>query len=80
MRRCQLLGTLVMSLWLKRFVECLTDVTSLRLSKSLCSRSVLVKHTNYFRSVFPSHLGRRIYETKFPTHVRIYFFIFLFVI
>jgi len=38
-------------------------------------RSVLFKRNNYFSSVFTNRLDRRMYETKFPTHVS---FIYLF--
>jgi hypothetical protein len=48
-------------LWLKRLTQRLIDVTSVRLSKSLNSRSILFRHTNNFGSVFPHRLNRGIY-------------------
>jgi hypothetical protein len=64
------------TLLLKPLKQRLIDVISFRLSKSLCSRSVLFKSTNNFGSVFTHLLNRRIYETKFPTHTSAFFFPF----
>jgi hypothetical protein len=63
----------VTSLLLKPLKQRLTETTSYRLSQSLYSRSVLLKITNNFGSVFTNSLDRRIYETKFPTKVSFIF-------
>jgi hypothetical protein len=61
------------SVLLKSLKQRLIDITSFEISKSLYSRSVLNKRTNNFRSVFANRLDRRIYKTKFPTHVSFFF-------
>ena len=61
------------ALVLKPLKQRLIDVTSFRLSKSLYSRSVLFKSINNFGFVFTNLLNRRIYETKFPTHISFLF-------
>jgi len=66
----------VMSLQLKPIKQCLIDITSFRLSKSLYSHSILFKRTDNF----PNCLDHRIYETKFLTHVKFLFVDSLFVI
>ena len=63
------------SVLLKSLKQRLIDITSFEISKSLYSRSVLNKRTNNFRSVFANRLDRRIYKTKFPTHVSFFFLI-----
>jgi len=52
----------VTSLFLKPLKQRLIDVTSFRLSKSLYSRSVLIKRTNHFGSAFTRRLDCRIYK------------------
>jgi hypothetical protein len=64
----------VTSLLLKPRKQCLTDVTSFRLSKSLYSRSILFKHSNNFGPVSADCLYHGIYETN--TH-QLSFFNFL---
>jgi hypothetical protein len=51
----------------------LIDVTSFRLSKSFYWPSAPFKHTNNFGSGLLNLLGRRMYETQFPTHVSFIF-------
>ena len=68
MRRGPLTGTWSLLL-LKPFKQRLTDVNSFRLSKPLCSRSVLFKRAVNFGSVFPNRLFRGDYDTKFPTTI-----------
>jgi hypothetical protein len=71
---------IVTSLVLKLLKQSLIDVTSFRRSKSLYSRSALFKLTYNCGSVFTNLLDRRIYETKFQTHVSYIFSLFLFTI
>jgi len=63
----------VTSVLLKPLKQRLIDSTSCRHSKSLYSRSVVIKRANNFGSVFTNHLKRRIYETKFLTRFRCLF-------
>jgi hypothetical protein len=60
----------VASLSLKYIKQCLTEVTSFRLSNSLYSRSVLFKYTNHFGSVVPNCLDR---QDQISSHVRCLF-------
>ena len=61
---------IVTSLLLKYLKQCLTEVTSFRLSKLLYSRSILVKYTNRCGSVVPNRLDRR---DQIPSHFRCIF-------
>jgi hypothetical protein len=56
---------IVTSVFLQPLKQRLIDVTLLRLSKSLYSRSVLIKRTNHFGSAFTRRLDRRIYDKTF---------------
>jgi len=60
---------IVTSVLLISLLQRLIDVTSFKLPTSLYSGSVPFKRTNDLGSVFTDCLYRRIYETKFPTHV-----------
>ena len=72
MRRGPLTGTWSLLL-LKPFKQRLIDVSSFRLSKSLCSGPVLFKRVANFGSVFPNRLARGIYDTKFPIPISFLF-------
>ena len=61
---------IVASLLLKYPKQCLNEVTSFRLPKSLYSRSVLFKCTNHCGSVVPNRLNRR---DQIPSHVKCLF-------
>ena len=63
----------VTSILLKSLKQRLIDVISFRFSKSLYSLSVLLKRTNNYGSVSPDRLDRRVYDTKFSTHVSFLF-------
>jgi hypothetical protein len=58
--------------------QCLTNVISFRLSKSLHSQSIPFKHTSNCGSAFPNNLDCRICDTKYPKHIRFLFSIFYF--
>jgi hypothetical protein len=73
MRRGPLTGTVSRLSCLNHFKQRPIDVTSLRLSKSLYPRCAVFHRTNNCGSVFPNPLDRRIYVTKFPTHVSFLF-------
>ena len=73
MRRGPLTGTVPLLSCLNHFKHSPIDVTSFRLSKSLYPRCALFQRTNNCGSVFPNPLDRRIYVTKFPTHVSFLF-------
>jgi hypothetical protein len=66
----------ITALLLKPLKQRLIDVTLFRVSNLLYSRSVLFKSTNNFGPVFTNLLNRRIYETKFSTHISFLFSIF----
>ena len=76
MRTGPLTGTFSLLSCLNYFKKGLIDITPFRHSKSLYSPSVLFTGTNNFGSVFPNPLDRRIYVTKFPTHLSFIFSIF----
>jgi len=69
---------IVTSQLLKPLRRFLIDITSFRLPLSLYSLPVLFKRTTNLGSpfFFSNLLYRRIYETKFPTHVSLLFSIF----
>jgi hypothetical protein len=75
MRKGPLPGTLTLLPCLN-FMQHLIDITSFRLLELLYSGSILLNCTNNFGSVFANHWDRRIYETKFPTHISFLFSIF----
>ena len=60
---------IVTSPFLKPHKQRLIAATLFTLSKSLYSRSVPLKGTGNFSSIFQNHLDLGIYETKFLKHV-----------
>jgi len=63
---------------LNHFKQRLIDVTTLRLWKTLISRSVPFRRINNFGSIFTNHLDRGTYESKLPTHANFFFILYLF--
>jgi hypothetical protein len=69
MRRGTLVGTLSL-------LRCSTDSSSMSLRSGFRNRFILdplFKSTDNFCRVFPNRLDRRIYYTKFPTHISFFF-------
>jgi hypothetical protein len=62
------------------YLQRLIDVTMFRLSKALYSLSVLFERANNLASTFTNGLDHIIYQTKFATHIRLFFSHFPFVV
>jgi len=69
---------IVISVMLKPLKQRLIEVTTFGHSKLLYSWPIPFNSTNNSVFVFPYHFDRRIYETKFLTHISFLFSIFYF--